>query len=169
MADIRYSGIRKAPAALVGKEPNMAQEDKYGPQSGFGVIESTMLLLMVFILGVVILAAYSSASSTRRDAQRVSDVSGLQKALAYFHQEFGQFPQASPSGEAVGTENSFSRFVSKWPEPPSPADGTCSSQNNRYYYEQVNGGESYSIRFCLGDDYGNARAGTRVVTPISVQ
>lgn len=147
----------------------MARKIQCGPQSGFGVIESTILLLMVFILGIVVLAAYSSAGKSRRDAQRVSDVSGLQQALSYYYQEFGEYPQASPTGQAVGVENSFSKFVPDWPEPPTPADGTCSSMDNRYDYEQVDGGHSYSIRFCLGDNYANVPAGVRVVSPTNVK
>jgi type II secretory pathway pseudopilin PulG len=138
------------------------------PEGGFGVIESTILLIMIFILGVVVLTAYSAANKAQRDAQRASDVTGLQKALQYYYEEFGEYPQASDDGQAVGVDNSFTRFVSRWPNPPRPADGICTDQTNMYVYEDINNGESYQIKFCLGDDYGNAKGGITVVSPRGV-
>jgi type II secretory pathway pseudopilin PulG len=137
-------------------------------QLGFGVIESLILIIMGLVLAVVVVSAYFSAKQTARDAQRVSDVVQLQKALKYHYEEFGYFPQAS-NNIAVGVDNSFSRFISEWPKPPTPADGQCNSQYNTYAYEQVNSGESYQIRFCLGEGYGNLKAGIRIATPYNYQ
>ncbi len=137
-------------------------------ESGFGVIESVILIIIGLILAVVVVSAYFSAKKTQRDAQRVSDVVQLQKALKHYYEEFGYFPQAS-NGVAVGVDNSFARFVSPWPSAPEPADGTCTEANNSYVYEQLNSGENYQIRFCLGEGYGSLKAGVRIATPTNYQ
>jgi Tfp pilus assembly protein PilE len=134
-------------------------------QGGFGVIESIILILMAFILGIVVLVAYSSASQAKRDAQRATDVVSLQQALKYHYQEYGEYPVGDRQGQAVGHDNNFSKFISKWPQPPTPADGNCNSETNKYFYEQVNGGESYQLKFCLGNDYDGVKAGARSATP----
>jgi Tfp pilus assembly protein PilE len=137
-------------------------------QQGFTAIESATLLLICLILGIVTLSAYASAKSSVRDEQRVSDVTQLQKALKYYYEEFGYYPQDS-NNIAVGFDNSFSGFVSPWPKAPTPPDGSCTDQYNSYAYAQVNSGESYQIRFCLGSDYGNLKAGVRIATPAGYQ
>jgi type II secretory pathway pseudopilin PulG len=137
-------------------------------QSGFNVLQTTILVFIVFVLALVVVLAYFSAQRTARDAKRVSDIQQLQLALKHYYEEFGYYPQASAGNQAVGVDNSFSRFVSPWPTPPAP-DGGCTNQYNTYAYEQLNGGENYQLRFCLGGEYGNLKAGVRIVTPTGHQ
>ena len=138
------------------------------PESGFNILQGLILITISLILAVVVLAAYSSAKRTARDAERVSDVLQLQKALKYYYEEFGYYPQAS-NKVAVGVDNAFSRFVSPWPAPPKPADGLCTDQHNVYAYEQLNGGDGYILTFCLGEGYGNLKPGLRSATPTGYQ
>lgn len=136
--------------------------------AGFGVIQGFILIFIVFLIGMVTILAYTSARGSARDAKRISDITQLQKALKYYHEEFGYYPQAS-NGIAVGFDGSFSRFVSSWPNAPLPADGLCSAEHNRYFYEQINSGETYQIRFCLGGAYGPLKAGVRLAKPGAIE
>ena len=136
------------------------------PQSGIGRIETVILALLCLVIGIVLLSAFFSARKTVRDAQRVSDIRQLQKALALYYKEYGMFPQAS-NNVAVGVENSFGRFVSPWPEAPKPADGNCTAAANAYSYEVFNNGEGYVLKFCLGDNYDKFTAGINIVSPDS--
>ena len=138
-------------------------------QSGFNLLQIIILTFICIVLGSVVLLAYSNAKATSRDGKRVSDIQQLQLALKYFYQEYGYYPQNSPSYQAVGVDNAFARFVTSWPNAPTPIDGSCTVNSNAYIYEQVSGGESYTIKFCLGDSYGNLKPGTRIVTPTSYQ
>lgn len=131
-------------------------------QNGFGVIESIIIVLILLILGTVVLAGYLSGKRDARDAQRVSDVVQIRKALGYYFREFGQYPSAS-NGKAVGTDNTFSRFIT-WPDAPQPADGACGDKYNVYNYEQLSSGDAYQITFCLGSGYNNLKAGLHIVT-----
>lgn len=141
----------------------------HNSQSGFNTLQLILLAFCGFIIAIVVLAAYVNARATARDAKRVSDIQQIQLALKYFHEEFGYYPQSSPSYQAVGVDNSFSRFLSPWPTAPSPVDGSCTENTNNYVYEQVGGGDSYSIKFCLGDDYRSLPAGIRIATPDNYQ
>lgn len=135
-------------------------------QTGFGVIESIILFFIIGLLGVLTIMAYLSAQGAKRDAQRVSDVQQLQKALKFYYEEFGQYPQHS-NNIAVGIDNSFSRFVSPWPTAPQPADG-CGIYN-AYAYMQLDNGADYQIRFCLGKGYNNLKSGVHIASPDGVQ
>jgi hypothetical protein len=146
----------------------MPRPSANNPQAGFNPLQVMILVFIVMVLGLVVTFAYFSAQRTSRDARRASDIQQLQLALKYYYEEFGYYPQAGPNNQAVGVDNSFSRFVSPWPVPP-PADGRCTSQLNTYAYEQLNGGENYQLRFCLGQDYGRLKAGVRFATPSGYQ
>jgi type II secretory pathway pseudopilin PulG len=137
-------------------------------QAGFGTLETLILTLIIAILVFVTAYAFAGARAAQRDAQRVSDAQQLQKALKYYFEEFGRFPSAS-SGRAVGVDNSFSRFVPSWPEPPWPADGTCTEASNRYAYTEIDAGENYQIKFCLGEDSQGLKAGPHTATPEGIQ
>jgi hypothetical protein len=147
----------------------MSRPNGSNPEAGFNALQSVILIFICLVLALVTALAYFSAKRTSRDAKRVSDIQQLQLALKYFHGEFGYYPQASANHEAVGVDNAFSRFVSPWPKAPEPADGICTSQYNTYAYEQLNGGESYQLRFCLGKSYGRLPAGARIATPNDYQ
>jgi type II secretory pathway pseudopilin PulG len=129
---------------------------------GFTTIEGIILIIICLVIFFVLLLAYISAQSSVRDAQRVSDANQLQRALRLYYQEYGRFPEAS-NYVAVGVDNSFSRFVSKWPISPKPADGDCPDDYNVYAYEELNDGEQYQLLFCLGESTDRYRAGINVV------
>jgi hypothetical protein len=137
---------------------------KSSSQSGFNLLQALIFSFICLVLVLLTFAAYVSAQRTAKDAQRVSDVQQLRLALKYYHDEFGQYPQSSPNYQAVGTNNSFNRFLAEWPTPPGPT-GNCASQSNVYAYEQLNSGGSYQIKFCLGEPYGNLPGGVRIATP----
>jgi hypothetical protein len=137
-------------------------------QAGFNPLQGVILIFIVLVLALVVSMAYFSSKRTARDAKRASDIQQLQLALKYFYEEFGYYPQASANNQAVGVDNAFSRFISPWPTPPQP-DGRCTNQYNAYAYEQLNGGENYQLRFCLGQDYGRLKAGVRFATPTGYQ
>ncbi|HYC80067.1 MAG TPA: hypothetical protein VEC17_03500 [Candidatus Binatia bacterium] len=132
--------------------------------SGFGMFEGIALVFMVFVMLIVTVSAFSAAKEDSRDAHRVADVMQLRQAMKLYMDEYGQYPQGS-NGIAVGVDDSFARFIAKWPTPPKPADGSCQETNNVYYYELTNSGSSYEIRFCLGNGYKNLRAGVLTATP----
>lgn len=133
-------------------------------QSGFNLLQALIFSFICLVVILVVFAAYASAQRTAKNAQRVSDVQQLRVALKYYYDEFGQYPQSSSSYQAVGMNNEFARFVSQWPVPPA-IGGPCAAQPNIYAYEQVNGGETYQLKFCLGESFRGLPAGIRIATP----
>jgi hypothetical protein len=146
----------------------MLKHNKLQSQSGFNLLQALIFSFICLVLVVVTGTAFVSAQRTSRDAQRVSDVQQIRLALKYYHDEFGHYPQSSPSYQAVGSDNTFSRFISNWPTPPT-ADGGCTAQLNNYAYDQLNSGSSYQLRFCLGRPYGNLSGGVRTASPSGFQ
>ncbi|MBI4049251.1 MAG: hypothetical protein HY395_00315 [Candidatus Doudnabacteria bacterium] len=110
----------------------------------------------------------NSATAKARDAKRMADVQQIRTALELFYNENGRYPaaengQVSPND---GQNNSkFSNILAIYPATPTPPDGGCSENNNKYIYEQIDGGKSYSLTYCLGFDYKDYKAGVVQLTP----
>lgn len=128
-------------------------------QSGFTYFEVICMAVIFFVLGIVSLSAYVSANAKVRDRQRVSEVLQLQQALKSYYQQNLDYPNSNN-----GFPLDFDQYI-KWPNPPSPADGLCSEEQNRYHYTKLNSTD-YTIAFCLGDSAEGYRAGIRKANPI---
>jgi hypothetical protein len=130
------------------------------------MVKLVLGISILLILFIVVVTAYLSALTTSRDAQRVSDMTQISKALKFYYEQYGQYPSAG-NGQAVGENETFSRFISSWPK--APQGGQCSKQNGAYHYEQLSDGDRYEIKFCLEKNYSGIPAGIRVLTPEGVR
>ncbi|HEV8601385.1 MAG TPA: hypothetical protein VGQ87_02185 [Patescibacteria group bacterium] len=102
-----------------------------------------------------------------RDARRVADIRQIQTALELFYNDNNRYPVAS-DGQPLATDgqpgnvfvkNTFSTYISPYPTAPTPADGSCTEDSNKYVYTQINNGTNYKLTFCLGSDTGGYGAG----------
>ncbi len=98
---------------------------------GFTLIELLVVIAIIAILSGIVLASLSGSRGKARDAQRVSDISQLQLALALYLDRCGQYPTSlsltasngCPSGVNLGT------FINTIPVPPSGSPQSASYQN----------------------------------------
>ncbi len=115
-------------------------------------------------------ASTGQARSKARDARRVADVRQIQTALELFYNDNGHYP-ASTDGQPSKTDGGqykFSTYIANYPQSPTPADGGCKDSNNKYFYEQLEKGESYKLDFCLGHDTSSFKAGVLRASPIGM-
>ncbi len=96
-----------------------------------------------------------------RDARRLSDIRQIQTGLELFYNDNARYPSAGSNGEVSATDGSprFSTYISTYPQAPTPADGSCTDTNNKYVYQQLNGGQDYRLSFCLGHNLSSYKAG----------
>ncbi|MBX4191351.1 MAG: type II secretion system protein GspG [Candidatus Doudnabacteria bacterium] len=103
-----------------------------------------------------------SASSKSRDARRISDMRQVTTALELYYNDNGRYPAAKNSKPVFtdGPKNkTLSEYLNAYPTAPSPADGKCSEEDNKYKYQQLEGGKAYKINFCIGSDSGGYKPG----------
>jgi hypothetical protein len=96
----------------------------------------------------------------QRDIQRAIGVIGLQYALALYYDDNGRYPDAARLESAL-----VPTYLTALPVAPTPADGSCTVNQNQIIYAATTFGESYSISFCLGVAHDDTAAGLHTVTP----
>lgn len=117
---------------------------------GFTLIELLVVISIIGLLSSVVLSALNSARSKARDAQRISDLGELKKALAFYYDKHGYYPNASfgyySSADIATPWNSVSNplyslvtegFISRLPVDPknTPAGNTVWDNSNGYAYD----------------------------------
>ncbi len=159
-------------------------------QRGFTLIELLVVIAIIGLLSTLAVVALNNARQKSRDAKRVADIKQIQTALEMYYNECDAYPAGDASSRLSGSSQAasgscaagnddieFSKFMSQIPEPPTPADGSCTTDNNTYYYVSCNatGGTcnnsqiaSYVIEFCLGASTGQIAAGAHYAVPSGI-
>lgn len=146
-------------------------------QKGFTLIELLVVIAIIAVLTSIAVVALGSARRKARDAKRVADVKAIQNALELYYQESNGYP-SEPDPIELGSdgitalcsvgfvdvcEAGENEFMGLVPLAPSPPDGDCTADQNRYIYQADIGG-AYSIDFCIGEQFGDLTAGPHTAT-----
>lgn len=126
-----------------------------GITSVFNVLLGIGIILVVII---ALSAAYLSGKKGARDAQRAADVERIFAALKNYQTENNRFPDAVQNQPA-----GIDQYLERWPIPPQPPDGKCQTEQNVYYYQAFDNGNSYALTFCLGSKAGRYKSGLQTI------
>lgn len=138
------------------------------PKKAFTIIELLVVIAIIGILATISILALSNARAKARDAKRAGDVKQVQTALELFFNDNGRYPTAEEwgSGQIFSTSTgATSTYMQIIPSAPTPADGDCNNTQNALYYQQTEGGASYTLSYCLGGNTGQLAAGLKCLTP----
>lgn len=118
------------------RSPFLRKPMKYSHSSGFTLLELLIVIAIIGILAAVVLASLSSSRVKARDTQRVAQLKEIEKALALYYTEYGQYPDGAEIG---GTQNWFSNtsigeLVTEGYMPVLPADPVYGSGLGGYHY-----------------------------------
>ncbi|WP_276833866.1 type IV pilin protein, partial [Chryseobacterium cucumeris] len=69
--------------------------------SGFTIVELLIVIVVIGILAAISVVAYNSVQVRARDAERISDVNQLHKALELFYAENNYYPAVSDVRDAT--------------------------------------------------------------------
>jgi type II secretory pathway pseudopilin PulG len=130
---------------------------------GFIRIELLIFIVILSLGALVSISAFLSAQIEARDKKRLVDIGKIHEALALYHQENGYYP-ISASGLPVG----IAEYLENWPLAPVP-DGECTTDQNKYRYDQRGGDEDYLVTFCLGKGADTVSKGEHTLTSKGIQ
>ena len=163
-------------------------------QKGFTLIELLVVISIIGLLASVVLVALSGARKKSRDAKRVADLNQLSKAMELYFNDVFAYPTGVGAAGAVSNYvpttigsggNIFGSallasynaaippsqiimtptYIITVPTAPLPADGSCTTSNNSYYYETNARGSTYTFTFCVGANTGALSPGIHFLTP----
>ncbi len=136
-------------------------------QNGFTLIELLVVIAIIGLLSTLSIVALNSARARSRDARRVADVKQIQTALEMYYNEMNSYPTSTTSGSPIKGTGASSTYMTKVPDAPIPADGTCTAaaNSNTYTYTIRENGASYTLTYCLGAKTGDIIAGVQTATP----
>ncbi|OHA85132.1 MAG: hypothetical protein A2408_00825 [Candidatus Yonathbacteria bacterium RIFOXYC1_FULL_52_10] len=141
---------------------------KKSTQKGFTLIELLVVISIIGLLSSVVLSSLNTARSKGRDAQRISDLTQLQKALALYYDQNGRYPNTSgfctSYDECSSAQGAWSStdiavnplyavvaggFISKLPIDPknTPANNVLqtTASDYSYYYSTSGTNQTYDL------------------------
>lgn len=127
-------------------------------ENGFISIELMIAIVIIGLLAITGLAAFTSAKVQARDKQRLADISAIQSAVQIYFTENGFYP----SGENAQMPSGIADYLDRWPVAPV-ADGACTKAANQYLYSQKAGGADFALTFCLGQKTNGLSAGNHTI------
>ncbi|MFH0840538.1 MAG: prepilin-type N-terminal cleavage/methylation domain-containing protein [bacterium] len=134
-------------------------------KKGFTLVEFLVVIFIIAILVAIALILVSGARISARDAERVTDIDTLRKALAVYDVKEGGYPSIITSGQSLTAgSNTYLGLIPTNPTPQN--DGDCIAVN--YNYTQDSSGTSYHIAYCLGSGAGDIPAGNCIATPLDM-
>lgn len=103
---------------------------------------------------VDLLEQLQSTRSLSRDAKRLADVRQLASAAELYFNDNEHYPN--------GLDELVPQYIAILPVVPTPQDGECTVDQNRYSYQST--GKTYALTFCLGAPVGGYNPGLHVLS-----
>ncbi len=142
--------------------------NKPNKRTAFTLIELLVVIAIIGLLATISVLALQNARAKSRDAKRVADMKQVQTALEMFFNDNNRYPTAEEwnAGRLYSTTTGVtSTYIQIIPNAPTPADGSCTGNQNSFEYIPGSDNSSYSISFCLGGVIGSLASGPKCLDP----
>lgn len=103
---------------------------------------------------VDIMEELQKAKGLSRDAKRLADVRQLASAAELYFNDNEHYP--------IDLEELVPTYIGVLPVVPTPQDGACTAEQNKYSYK--GSGKTYALSFCLGNTTGGYAPGPHVLS-----
>jgi hypothetical protein len=100
------------------------------------------------------------AQASSRDAKRLADIRQLMTGLELYFNDHNGYP--------ASLNQLTPYYIGQLPTAPTPADGSCGSNQNNYLYSTTDS-NNYSLTFCLGATTGGYSAGVHTASASGIQ
>ena len=136
-------------------------------KKGFTLIELLVVVAIIGLLATLSIVALNTARAKARDTKRVGDIKNIQTALELYYSNVGYYPEQTTA--AVTIPGLSPTYMGQIPAAPTPHDGPCDVNNNKYMYMSREDKRSYTLTYCLGGDTGGLASGTATATPAGLK
>lgn len=149
-----------------------------GKKFGFTLIELLVVIAIIGILSTLAMAAFNTTRRNARDAQRMSEVREIQKALEFYYGDVGQYPNGTigsqeqngplgppdritlSRGAGFSASPSGDVYMTKVPASSTPPQ-VASVPDNVYNYAAT--ASNYVLSFYLESSTGALPAGVNCI------
>lgn len=147
---------------------NKSQKQIGNSTTGFTILELMAVVGIIILLSTAVLATFYKVRSDARDSKRVASIAQIQTALEAYFRDHNIYPLAITPGQPLTSLDGNLEYMGEVPHNVEPwAEGNC--PNSDFFYNQTNGGESYTLDFCLVGQTANLSAGLHQATPGGIQ
>lgn len=113
--------------------------------SGFTLIEILVVVAIIAFIASFTMYAVNTARSKARNTKRMADTGQIMKGAELYYNSNGSYPIiTTPSNTLTGI---VPTFITTQPVSPEPADGSCTTAENRYTYQSNAVG--FGVLFCM--------------------
>ncbi len=123
---------------------------------GFSLIELLVVVAIIGVLATLTGVSMNNARRASRDPRRLSDIKQIQLALRLYYLDNGTYPSVVTGGGSIAAQGTS--YLLRVPENPLPqSDGNCPAAGYRYH--SLEGGQVFTLNFCLGTRADTLTAG----------
>jgi len=144
-------------------------------KQGFTLIELLVVVAIIAILVTIVTLLYSEAKARARDSQRMTEIRGIQNALAVYWDSRYYYPSnfVAPPGTAINNSTDPLSVVLKNAnvtqalpvDPRSGQQDTGVLYNYDYYYRSIDAqGNGYDLTYCLETDSAAGQMGCHTIS-----
>lgn len=119
-------------------------------QSGFSLIELLVVVAIIGMLASVAVVSFRDAQQRAQDAQRLSDVREVTKALELYFTNHAHYPVLTATTTLTGADELSDILSAEDAIPRTPKDPR--HPNLSYTYRTNDTGTTYTLQFCLATD-----------------
>lgn len=125
-------------------------------QTGFTVVELLIVIVVIAILATISIVAYNSIQQRARDAQRMSDIHQIAKAIELYRADNGNLPRTAgwctqisntTNGYAAAFQGDIAPYM-----PRVPLDPLYKNTYQDYFYKNIDDQNFYLYAELEGSD-----------------
>lgn len=152
-------------------------------KKGFTLIELLVVIAIIALLSTIAIVSLGNARQKARDTKRIADIKQIQTALELDYNNTGTgYSMAGATTPTTAFEltstTPIGTAMTSVPLTPTPNDGACTVNNNKYQYLPLKGTaictsatmpcDGYMLQFCTGLPTGGIEAGPHCATSAGI-
>lgn len=129
----------------------------------FTVAELVVIIGVMALVLILAVISLPNVSAKGRALKTLDKVEAIRSALAMYRQDFGFFPPVLVAGMKLSGAGD-KVYLEKVPK----LDGRGNCQDSEFEYSPLDGGQSYSLKYCLEREVNQLEYGVRIASQVGL-